>query len=255
MFHIKRFASIALLLTVAATAQAELLSELGVLDLSANGGINPATGAPWQAGDTYRLTFITRPTFTATSTNIDDYNVFVQGVANGSSLGLGSATWKVIGSTDTVDARTNTGTNLGPVGEATFLMDGSTIFAQNYADLWNGTAMEGPNLFAAPDLDEEGVFLAEGRVFTGSNNGLNTSFRQLGDASGVTETGTNQPNNNQRWLIQFNQSQTNPSRFYALSDPLTIQEAVVPEPASVAIWSILGLGLAGLGVYRARRKK
>lgn len=31
--------------------------------------------------------------------------------------------------------------------------------------------------------------------------------------------------------------------------------AAVPEPASVAIWSMLGLGLAGFGVYRARRKK
>ena len=30
---------------------------------------------------------------------------------------------------------------------------------------------------------------------------------------------------------------------------------VVPEPASVAIWSLLGLALAGLGVYRARWKK
>ncbi len=28
----------------------------------------------------------------------------------------------------------------------------------------------------------------------------------------------------------------------------------VPEPASIAIWSLLGLGLAGFGAYRARRK-
>lgn len=31
--------------------------------------------------------------------------------------------------------------------------------------------------------------------------------------------------------------------------------AAVPEPASVAIWSLLGLGLAGFGYYRVRRKK
>ena len=31
--------------------------------------------------------------------------------------------------------------------------------------------------------------------------------------------------------------------------------AAVPEPASVTIWSILGMGLAGFGFYRARRKK
>ncbi|MCA9269468.1 MAG: PEP-CTERM sorting domain-containing protein [Planctomycetales bacterium] len=31
--------------------------------------------------------------------------------------------------------------------------------------------------------------------------------------------------------------------------------AVVPEPTSVAIWSLIGIGLAGLGVWRNRRKK
>ena len=30
---------------------------------------------------------------------------------------------------------------------------------------------------------------------------------------------------------------------------------VVPDPASIAIWSLLGLGLAGFGCYRVRRKK
>ena len=31
--------------------------------------------------------------------------------------------------------------------------------------------------------------------------------------------------------------------------------AAVPEPASIAIWSLIGLGLAGFGYYRTRRKK
>jgi hypothetical protein len=39
-----------------------------------------------------------------------------------------------------------------------------------------------------------------------------------------------------------------------LNDVFTQNPAAVPEPASVAIWSILGLGLAAFGVYRARRK-
>ncbi len=34
-----------------------------------------------------------------------------------------------------------------------------------------------------------------------------------------------------------------------------VQFAAVPEPTSVAIWSLLGLGLAGYGYYRHRRKK
>ena len=33
------------------------------------------------------------------------------------------------------------------------------------------------------------------------------------------------------------------------------QSLTVPEPASVAIWSLIGLGLAGFGYHRVRRKK
>ena len=33
------------------------------------------------------------------------------------------------------------------------------------------------------------------------------------------------------------------------------QVAPVPEPASIAIWSLIGFGLVGFGYYRARRKK
>ena len=33
------------------------------------------------------------------------------------------------------------------------------------------------------------------------------------------------------------------------------QVDVVPEPASIAIWSLIGLGLAGFGLWRGRRMK
>ena len=36
---------------------------------------------------------------------------------------------------------------------------------------------------------------------------------------------------------------------------VTFTATAVPEPASVAIWSILGLALSGFGYYRARRKE
>ena len=210
---------ITLVLLATGSVQAALVGQLGVLDLSANGGINPATGNPWQAGDTYRLAFVTSATRNATSTNINDYNSFVQGVANGSSLGLSGATWKVIGSTQTVDARTNTGTT-PPGGEATFLMDGSTVFATNYTDLWNGSAFVGSfintsnqatvNLHLAPHFNEEGISVngiaANGvptgiQVFVGSNtNGTNDAVpgtRWFGFAGNV-EAGLTNPNNSGR---------------------------------------------------------
>ena len=49
-------------------------------------------------------------------------------------------------------------------------------------------------------------------------------------------------------------SSTNRTRFNGLSIT-TLELAVVPEPASVAIWTLLGLGLASFGYFRFRRTK
>ena len=41
----------ALVFALAPAAQAALMGELGILDLTANGGINPGTGNPWAIND------------------------------------------------------------------------------------------------------------------------------------------------------------------------------------------------------------
>ena len=139
----------------------DLSGQLGLLDLGSAGGINPATGVEWQAGDTYRLAFVSSATTMATSTDIMTYNSFLQGLAN--TAGLGGATWKVAGSTATVDARDNTGSNSGPdgLGEAVYLLDGVTMIAGNYKDLWGG-------LQAPLNRDELGNTGITGSAFTGS---------------------------------------------------------------------------------------
>jgi hypothetical protein len=96
----------AMVAMTAVSANAEVVGELGILDVS---GTNPATSAAWAVGDQYRLIFITSTTTDATSADIATYNAFVQGVA--AAAGLGDATWNMVGSTVTVDARDNTGTN------------------------------------------------------------------------------------------------------------------------------------------------
>ena len=112
--RIKAVLTVAIVVTavLAATAQAELEGQLGILDMSANGGVNPATGVPWAEGDTYRLAFYTSGKMTSESSDINVYNSFIQGLADATNVyDIGSAegvTWKVIGSTDAVDARDNT---------------------------------------------------------------------------------------------------------------------------------------------------
>jgi hypothetical protein len=196
-----------------------LTGQLGVLDLSANGGINPVTGSVWQAGDQYRLAFVTSQGTQATSTNIASYNAFVDGLAD--AAGYNSIDWRVIGSTNLVAARDNTLTDpaVYGTGVAIFAMDGTTKIVDNYSDLWDGS------LDAHISFDENGNSKTGG-VFGGSeNNGSpRGSGRVLGGSTEsppkVTIGNTTAPLN--RWMVQYNALTASTLPVYALSEVLTI---------------------------------
>jgi len=57
----------------------------------------------------------------------------------------------------------------------------------------------------------------------------------------------------ERIEFQFAGGGSNGARTGFILDNLVV--TAVPEPASVAIWSLIGLGLAGFGCYRLRRRK
>ena len=90
-------------------------------------------------GDQYRLAFVTSGTRDATSTDIADYNSFVNAqAALVSATGFPTSGWAAIASTESVDARDNTGTNpSGGAGVPIYRVDGVRI-ADDYADLWDG---------------------------------------------------------------------------------------------------------------------
>jgi hypothetical protein len=209
--------------------------QLGVLDVvNANGGINPATGQAWKAGDTYRLVFVTSGTTTCDSTDIATYNNFVQGLAAASTSypNLGSGNWKAVGSTATVAARDNTSTNpsANGVGEPIVRMDGLFVIANNYADLWNGdinfTHVPGQN-YLAVHLDENGVERIDERVRTGSNSS-GTASEPLGNSPNV-QTGRNYTpdfyNGYGGWMADWGAAAADPGRVYAMSGVLSLQKA------------------------------
>lgn len=225
--------------------------QLGVLDLAANGGNNPATGNPWQLGDTYRLVFASSDARNATATDINIYNGFIQNLADNSTLFTGSGSWKALGATETVTVRDNTATN-GGGGEAIFLTDGSTIIGTNYGDFWNGHTP----VTEAINIDENGNSVSGQQVFTGfSSNGGTITDRYL-DTTTISNNalrvtvGRTDANNSGRWAQQFNTSPTSERIFYGLSDPLSIVELqAIPEPSSAAL-----LGLGGFALFLCRRK-
>jgi filamentous hemagglutinin family protein len=223
---ILRQVTLLLLTALAATNAQALVGQQCILDLYANGGINPATTNPWALNDTYRYIFVTSTTTTATSTDIADYNVFVQTAADASPLNIGTdegiTTWKAIGSTLTVDAINNTASASGS-SEAIFMMDGTTKIADNYTDLWDDTIDN--NI----DTIEDGVTTINGEVWTGTSSvGLAHSSQYLGNGGNVAVGSSNVMGGG--WLNNFNFAPAATYPMYAMSPVMTIQN----DPAQVA---------------------
>mgnify|MGYP005849398871 CR=1 FL=1 len=153
-------ACVASLATVAVSpASAQLAGQFGILDLTANGGVNPNTGVAWQEGDQYRLAFYTADTITAESDDPAVYDDFATAQANLSNLGNGaiqtSTGWTAhvyVNTDETLDqgvssvssprdrAGTTDGTGgagVGGAGVPVYAMDGSTAIARNNADIYN----------------------------------------------------------------------------------------------------------------------
>ena len=213
---------------LAGLAQADpFKGELGILDVTGN---NPATGAPWAPGDTYRFAFYTSGKITAESADISTYNAFIQGLANATGVyDIGASdgvTWNVIGSTADVDARDNTSTNssVNGTGESIFLLDGSTLVANDYADLWDGSIQH------VIDLTEQGTFPTYFWPCTGTYTdgtkapGHGGSRGALGDG-GEIQQGNAEVTTDWVWRVNTSGVRTKERPLYAMSDPLVIVSA------------------------------
>lgn len=201
-----------------------------------------------EPGDQYRLLFTTSAVRDATSSDIDDYNDFVQSVADAAPVvGSWGIEWRAVAQTRRVSGRDNTG--IQPDDPLpTYRIDGVQI-AGNGETFWDvsnftpwttteiGTLVEGFD----PELGENGGI----PIFTGTTNGriffldshLGDDRVFVGNALGDT-------------ILKYGFDTlpaTDTTHFYAVSTVLT----AVPEPASkyFAIW------LVGLLLLRNHRKK
>ena len=222
----------------AGPAQAGPDGELGILTPGTLAGNNPATGVPWANGDTYRFAFITSATSTTESTDISTYNAFVQGLADATTaynIGVDEGvTWKVIGSTAEVDAIDNTSTTWTDEspGSPIFLLDGSTLIASDYKDLWDGEIQHIIN------ITEEGVEFSHW-PFTGTNldgTAASSEFGSFGSpVNGSVTQGNGGSTTEWIWRTWTGKPTTDELYMYALSDPLVILaepgQAFGPNPA------------------------
>lgn len=202
-------------------------------------GLNP--------GDRYQLVFVTAGTRDALSSNISDYNAFVNADANQFHIGpddfSGSGfpiRWQAIVSVFGTNAKENARQtapvyNLG----GDFVANGGLT-----------TFLYQPPLASPVKWSPDGSAV-DRLVFTGTNfTGIASTF-PAGTGSNVTAG--NSGDVGETWLtLGFGSAGAKPPAtplsLYALSETLTVP---VPEPASVVLF---GVGAAGGGVSVGRRR-
>ncbi len=245
----------ALSLIAATPALAALTGQLGILDLTANGGINPGTGEAWKYGDQYRLVFISSvavdPNDSAMN-SIDAWNAAVQTIANNATgQNLSSVTWNIVGSTLAVDARDNTSTNpTVDVGHPIFAMNGSSAIANNFTELWDGTVPTNRPAWTENGDHMDDVSAAVPWSLTGtSGDGTADGSLYLKDTSGGGSIRQGRNQDSHHWInaniTGANWTANEAFSVYGMSETLT----VVPEPSAAVL-----LGVGGLALLRRRRK-
>lgn len=209
-----------------------------------------------EPGDQYRLLFVTSATRDATSTDIADYNDFVQQVAHAapvvSSWGL---SWSVVGSTEAVDARTNTGTDYGDgsdgYGVPVYRLDGVKL-VPDYRGLWEPidfpvSVPGGPNLTELGAVLEPEPDSIEVEAYTGTTMfGVVDEGFHLGSVGSVSTGLVNAPENPE-WFSRLSISSQAQLPFYAMSEVLT----AIPEP-SCSTMLFIGMVIA---IARLRKRR
>lgn len=207
-----------------------------------------ATPAGLNPGDKFRFLAVTSGSTTATSTDINTYNTFVQNDFGGATYDSVVVNWKAIGSTSTVNARDNVGGfgSLVPV----YKPFTGTLLADNLTDvdgLWSGFLYAPPNETLSESLGN-GYF----QIHTGSEaNGLLDSSRHLGASQvryGLTGAAFSAS-----WIHSSFITSGSARRMYALSSELTVPSAV-PEIDPVGMGSVIAIVSGVLGLLERRRR-
>lgn len=202
-------------------------------------------------GSEYRLVFVTADTYTATDSNIADYNSEVNAEANAiSALGALGTTWTIIGATPGQDAYDNIG---GYDASPIYGLDGDLIADDDTTDaggLFSGSLQSGI------DIDESGNSLSGNYVWTGIlvNGG---SFCTLGNTdctdSGYASIGY--ASSTSAGLHDGLLPQSDSLSLYAISGDLTVPGGSTPEPSSLLLLSMGGavmLFAMKRGIHRQR---
>ena len=197
-------------------------------------------------GDRFRLIFRSSGTRDASSTDIADYNTFVQtAAANGhTDIQSHSSTFNVLGSTAADDARDNTSTTFTDAdkGVRIYWLNGGRV-ADDYEDFYDGSWSN-----ADSGKDEDGADRTNPQVGTvaGTYTGSTTGGREALIGGTSRALGTSNVRVGRPLGSDTNVGSTTTGPFYGLSGVFVVGEAVeVP-----ATWSLIPSGLGAGDRFR-----
>jgi hypothetical protein len=205
-------------------------SELGG---RAEAGIALQTPAGLNPGDHFRFVFVTDDIRDATSTNIADYDSFVNAQAGGATYSGVVVNWLAIGSTDSVDAIDHVGQTTAPV----YLSDGTLVTTSTtLTGLWSRTLLQAIKLDLAGNPVPPFTF-----VWSGTNS-FGTGFG--GPLGSPTPLVGSPFFTNDAWIASGRSPSGDLRNLYGISTDLVVSSAV-PEPSSlVLLGTALSVGLA-----------
>jgi hypothetical protein len=202
-------------------------------------------------GDKFRFLFLTQSTRDATSSNIADYNSFVNTAAGGATYAGTAVSWAAFGNTATVGSAAN----VGGFGSSVpvYLTNGTKIandMSNGSGGLWSGSLLSTPNVW----IDGTTSTSADPFVWTGGSGPNPPFYSYLGDTFGVYNGDSTKSNS--KWLVNAGVTPSETHAFYGVSAELTVGgSSPVPEIDPAGMGSVLALVTGALGLVERRRLK
>ena len=196
-------------------------------------------------GDSFRLLFIGTTSRNASDSDIDVYNTFVQNLAAAghADIQAHSATFRMLGSTEAVDARDNTGTT--GTGVPIYWLGGAQV-ADDYADFYDGDWDE-----EATGARETGASVTIGtnwEIWTGSaHDGTEAMHASLGTSRALGNSGNHwvmhgNPNGSGGPIEGSTAARSENKGVYGLSGVFTVSDQPIannpPAFSSAASFSV-----------------